>query len=80
MNAVVHLTPARNNAARAVERLTDHGLPLISLKELRRELVLAWGKSPDVLDRDKLHEIATVQQAIDAVESVISDLDAELER
>jgi hypothetical protein len=80
MNAVVHLTPARTNASRAVERLTDHGLPLVSLKELRRELVLAWGHSPDVLDRDKLHEIATVQQAIDAVEAVISDLDAELEQ
>jgi hypothetical protein len=77
MNSVVHLTAARNNASRAVERLTDHGLPLVSLKELRRDLVLAWGHSLDVLNRDTLHEIATVQQAIDAVEAVISDLDAE---
>jgi hypothetical protein len=80
MNAVVQLSSARTTAVRAMERLTDHGLPLISLKELRRELVLAWGKSPDVLNRDTLHEIATVQQAIEAVEAVIADLDAELEQ
>lgn len=79
MNAVVKLNSARTNA-RAMERLTDHGLPLISLKELRRDLVLAWGKGPDVLNRDSLHEIATVQQAIEAVEAVIADLDAELEQ
>lgn len=80
MTAVLHLTPARTSALRAVERLSDHGLPLVSLKEFRRELVLDWGRSRDVRNRDTLHEIATVQQAIEAVEAVIADLDAELEQ
>lgn len=63
-----------------MERLADHRLPLIRLKELRRELVLALGEDGAVLDTAKLQEIAAVQEAIAAAEAVIADIDAELER
>ncbi len=58
----------------------DHRLPLIRLKELRRDLVLALGEDGAVLDTAKLQEIAAVQEAIAAAEAVIADIDAELER
>lgn len=61
-------------------RLADHRLPLIRLKELRRELVLALGDGGDALNPARLHEIASVQEAISAAEAVIADIDAELER
>ena len=60
--------------------LVDHRLPLIRLKEMRRELVLALGEDKNAIDAAKLHEIASVQQAIAAAEEVIADIDSELER
>jgi hypothetical protein len=60
--------------------LVDHRLPLIRLKEMRRELVLALGENKNAIDAATLHEIASVQQAIAAAEEVIADIDAELER
>ena len=58
--------------------LLDHGLPLVSLKEQRRDLVAALRGRNAPLPRDKIAEIAAVQQAIAAIEAVICDLDAEV--
>jgi hypothetical protein len=58
---------------------SDHGLPLVQLKELRRDLVVAHQKRNAPLTKEELTEIATVQQAISAFETVIADLDTELE-
>ena len=57
----------------------DHGLPLVQLKEQRRDLVVATQKRNAVLTKEELTEIAIVQQAISAFEAVIADLDAEIE-
>ena len=59
--------------------LPDHGLPLVQLKEQRRDLVVALQKRNGPVNGWELIEIAAVQQAISAFEDVIADLDAELE-
>lgn len=57
----------------------DHGLPLVQLKERRRELVAALqGRATPVKD-EELNLIAVLQQAISAFEDVIADLDCEIE-
>ena len=48
-----------------------HQLPLVRLRERRRELVLALAESTSSLSRDIIREISEVQQAIKAVEAVI---------
>lgn len=53
--------------------LSDDRLPLVRLRERRRELVLALQQGANVLTRDRIREIAEVQQAIKAVEAVISE-------
>ena len=60
--------------------LPDDGLPLVQLKEQRRDLIVALQNRIGpingwALDADR----GTVQQAISAFEDVIADLDAELE-
>ena len=55
----------------------DHGLPLVQLKEQRRELVVALQRHAGPISGWQLLQIATVQQAISAFEEVIFDLDAE---
>jgi hypothetical protein len=58
--------------------LEDHGLPLVQLKEQRRDLVVAlMGRSAGPVSKEQIAEIAAVQHAIAAVEAVIIDLDAE---
>jgi hypothetical protein len=57
----------------------DHGLPLVQLKERRRDLVIALRNRKTSPAKQELMEIAWVQQAISAVEEVIADLDAEIE-
>jgi hypothetical protein len=57
----------------------DHGLPLVQLKEKRRDLVIALRNRRESPTVRELMEIATVQHAISACEDVIADLDAELE-
>ena len=57
----------------------DHGLPLVQLKEQRRELVVALQRHVGPISGWQLLQIATVQQAISAFEEVIFDLDAETE-
>ena len=59
--------------------LPDHGLPLIQLKEQRRDLVVALQNRIGPVNGWELIQIAAVQQAISAFEDVIADLDAELE-
>jgi hypothetical protein len=59
--------------------LPDHGLPLVQLKELRRDMVVALQKRKGAVTTEELMRIATVQAAISAFEDVIADLDAELE-
>ncbi|WP_407146546.1 hypothetical protein [Bradyrhizobium sp. ORS 86] len=59
--------------------LPDHGLPLVQLKEQRRELVVALQNRKSPLSNWELMQIAAIQQAISAFEDVIADLDAELE-
>jgi hypothetical protein len=58
--------------------LADHGLPLVQLKEMRRDMVVALQRKTPVAFED-LMRIAAVQAAISAFEDVISDLDAETE-
>ncbi|MDI4236596.1 hypothetical protein OZ411_27665 [Bradyrhizobium sp. Arg237L] len=59
--------------------LPDHGLPLVQLKEQRRDLVVALQNRAGPVSGWELMQIAAVQQAISAFEEVIADLDAELE-
>ena len=56
----------------------DHGLPLVSLKEQRRDLIVALVGRNGPLSKEKIAEIAAIQQAIAAIEAVICDLDAEV--
>jgi hypothetical protein len=55
----------------------DHGLPLVQLKERRRELVVALRNCKGPIGDDELKQIAVLQQAISAFEEVIADLDCE---
>jgi hypothetical protein len=58
--------------------LEDHGLPLVQLKEQRRDLVVAlMGRRSGPVSKEQITDIAAIQQAIAAVEAVIVDLDAE---
>jgi hypothetical protein len=57
----------------------DHGLPLVQLKERRRELVVALMGRNDPISKDQIVEIASLQHAIAALEAVSFDLDAEVE-
>lgn len=59
--------------------LPDHGLPLVQLKELRRDMVVALQKRQGAVSTEELMRIAAVQAAISAFEDAIADLDAELE-
>lgn len=47
-------------------------LPLIQLRERRRELVLSL-QGEGAVTRDRIREIAEIQQAIKAVEAVIAE-------
>ena len=59
--------------------LEDHGLPLVQLRERRRELVVALIGCKDPISAIQLTEIAMLQHAIAAMEAVIVDLDAEIQ-
>jgi len=59
--------------------LPDHGLPLVQLKEQRRDLLAALQNRNAPVGGWELIQIAAIQQAISAFEDVIADLDAELE-
>jgi hypothetical protein len=59
--------------------LEDHGLPLVQLKERRRDLIVALMGRPGLLSEQQIAEIASIQSAIAAFEAVLDDLDAEAE-
>ena len=61
------------------DQLEDHGLPLVQLKEQRRDLVVELRGRTGPLSEQQISDIAAIQQAIAAVEAVIVDLDAEVE-
>ena len=62
-----------------LRHLPDHGLPLVQLKEQRRDLVVALQNRKGPVTEREMLQIAAVQQAIYAFEDVIADLDAEAE-
>ena len=62
-----------------MRNLPDNGLPLVQLKEQRRDLVVALQNRNGPVTGWELMQIAAIQQAIQAFEDVIADLDAELE-
>jgi hypothetical protein len=59
--------------------LEDHGLPLIQLKERRRDLIVALMGRHGPVSEQEIAEIASLQNAITALEAVLDDLDAEAE-
>ena len=48
-------------------------LPLIYLRERRRELVLALARAHGKIRRQQIEEIAAIHQAIRAIETVIAE-------
>jgi hypothetical protein len=62
-----------------MRHLPDHGLPLVQLKEQRRDLIVALQNRNGPVGSWELMQIAAVQQTISAFEDVIADLDAEIE-
>jgi hypothetical protein len=56
----------------------DHGLPLVDLKEQRRDLIVALMKRKGPISKEAINEIAALQHVITAIEAVIVDLDAEI--
>jgi hypothetical protein len=56
----------------------DHGLPLIALKEQRRDLIMSLRGERGPLPAGVIQEISALQAAIAAIEAVIADLDDEL--
>lgn len=58
--------------------LPDHGLPLVALKEQRRELIVSLLGRTGPLPDEMIHKIAAIQTAIKAFEAVIDDMDEEL--
>jgi len=48
-------------------------LPLVRLRERRRELVLSLQDPSLALTRERIAEIADLQQAINAIEAVIAE-------
>jgi hypothetical protein len=60
-----------------MDHFEDHGLPLVQLKEQRRDLIIALMGRTGPLSKEQIAEIAAVQNAIAAMEPVISDLDSE---
>lgn len=51
----------------------DHRLPLIYMRERRRELVLELQAAGPAVSMQKIRDIAAVQQAIKAIETVIAE-------
>lgn len=55
------------------DTFTDHRLPLVLLRERRRELVMQMGMGAPSISKALIQEIAAVQQTIKAVEAVIAE-------
>jgi len=59
--------------------LEDHRLPLVQLKEQRRDLIVALMGKHGPVSEQQIADIASIQNAIAAFEAVLDDLDAEAE-
>lgn len=57
----------------------DHGLPLVQLKEQRRDMIVALMGRKSPVTPQQIADIAAIQSAIAAIEAVIVDLDAEMD-
>lgn len=53
--------------------LSDHKLPLVFMRERRRELVLELQANSGMITMQKIRDIAAIQQAIKAIETVIAE-------
>jgi hypothetical protein len=62
-----------------MESFEDHGLPLVQLKEQRRELIVALIGRLAPISNIEIAQIASLQQTIAAMEAVIGDLDLQVE-
>jgi len=60
-----------------VDQLEDHGLPLVQLKERRRDMIVALMGRTGPITKGQIAEIAGIQQAIAAAEAVVVDIDVE---
>ena len=60
--------------------LPDHGLPLVQLKEQRRDLGVSLQNRNGPIKDWELMQIAGIQQAIQAFEEGIAGLHAEMEK
>jgi hypothetical protein len=59
--------------------IEDHGLPLVQLKEPRRELVVALSRRHLPISGREIAKLAALQQTIAAMEAIVDDLDAPIE-
>jgi hypothetical protein len=66
-----------NGETKMIINLPDHGLPLVALKEQRRDLIMSLLGHYGPIARDAIQEIAAIQSAIMAMETVVVDLDEE---
>jgi hypothetical protein len=73
------VTPMAQTGSFIMDGFEDHGLPLVQLKEQRRELVVALIGRKDPISNFEIAEIASLQQAIAAMEAVVGDLDSQIE-
>ena len=62
-----------------MDQLVDHGLPLVQLREQRRDLIVSLQRTRGPISGWQLMQIAALQQVIRACEEVLDDLDAEAE-
>ncbi len=60
-----------------MNQLVDHGLPLVQLREQRRDLIVSLQRTSSPISGWQLMQIAAIQRALKACEEVIVDLDAE---
>jgi hypothetical protein len=59
--------------------LEDHGLPLVQLKEQRRELVVALSGRVGPISNFEIQKLGSLQQAITAMEAIVDDIDSTCE-
>ena len=55
--------------------IEDHGLPLVQLKEQRRDLVVALSGRDHPISSREIAKLAALQQTIAAMEAIVDDLD-----
>jgi hypothetical protein len=55
--------------------LEDHGLPLVQLKEQRRELVVALSTRDGPISNFEIQKLGSLQQAITAMEAIVDDIE-----